>query len=58
METRMSDLFINLENERQVKWWNRIGSFLAKAEYNMELIEDGTKKPIGYFIWLKKRYIQ
>ena len=49
---RKNDLFIDLTNKKQVKWWNRVGSYLAKAEFYSDLLNEDDKA-IGHFVWLK-----
>ena len=53
MEIRKNDLFINLGNKKQVKWWNRIGSYLVKAKCHSDLLDE-TNQVIGHFVWLNK----
>ena len=49
-----SDFFIDYENQKQVRWWNKAGCLLVDVVKTEEVYGDKTGKRIGRFVWLKR----
>lgn len=57
---KQNGIFIDYRNKKQVEWWNKIASKLAKVDNYNEIVETATGKAVGIIIALKgpfKNYV-
>lgn len=50
---KVNSIFIDLRNDKQVKWWNEVASKLVKVVRYDEIVETATGKPVGYIFMIK-----
>lgn len=53
---RKNGIFINFENDKQVKWWNEKASKLVKVTRYTYIDETKTGKHVGVLLSLKGLY--
>lgn len=50
---KTNGIFIDLKNEKQVKWWNEVASKLVKVVYYTYIDETATGKHVGILLKIK-----
>lgn len=49
-----ADFYFDFYNKEQVEWWNKLGVNLSKIAVKHLVIDKGTNKQVGAFIWLNE----
>ena len=49
-----NDIWLDIANVKQVKWWNTIGGKLVKIDKMQSIIRFDNQEVVGYLVWLHK----
>ena len=47
-----NDIWLDITNVKQVKWWNTIGGKLVKVDKIQSIIRTDNQEVVGYLVWL------
>ena len=50
---RMTGIFIDLKNDRQIKWWEKTAKKFVKVVKYETIVDTATNEPVGLLISIK-----